>query len=147
MNTPILWGVCVLYYQLGAQGTNNQIWKDLGAMVALKILQGSPLHLWAFAFLFKVVWKALETLVPEALNSLCVLSLWSSWEESSKCLSQRTVLVNRSLFFTVTQNLYSTSSFRRAEQPEELEWLPVPGESWLLDHKVTLVMVKYESDN
>lgn len=73
MNTPILWGVCVLYYQLEAQGTNNQIWKDLGAMVALKTLQGTSLYLWAFTFLFKVVWKDLETLVPEALNSLCVL--------------------------------------------------------------------------
>lgn len=45
MNTLILWVLCVLYYQLGAQGTNNQIWKDLGAMVALKILQGTSLHL------------------------------------------------------------------------------------------------------
>lgn len=40
-------GVCPIY-ELGAQGINNQIWKDLGATVALKILQGTSLHLWAF---------------------------------------------------------------------------------------------------
>lgn len=147
MNIPILWGVCVLYYQLGAQGTNNQIWKDLGAMVALKILQGSPLHLWAFTFLFKVVWKALETLLPEALSSLCILSLWSSWEVSSKCLSERTAC--ESIPFLHSNTEFVQHLIFQTCRTDQRSWndCQVPGECWLLDHKVTLVMVKYESDN
>lgn len=134
--------VCVLYYQLGAQGTNNQIWKDLGAMVALKILQGTSLHLWAFTFLFKVVCKALETLVPEALNSLCVLSFWSSWEVSFKCLSQIKGQCESIPFLHSNTELVQHLIFQmcRADQRSQND-CQVPGESWLLDHKVTLVMV------
>lgn len=62
-------------YELGAQRINDRVRKDLGAVVALNILQGTSLHLWTFKFLFKVVWNELEALVPQAFNSLC---LWSN---------------------------------------------------------------------